>query len=360
MLIESRYYEPPDVLLKLVWPDKELDTRSIYWKKIRSVLSLMGKAPAGNPGSGTPPTNLAKSEKAEPVTSLSSSQEEFILASYKEASNPTELTRLLFENPKLMPGSAETKLVSAYIRKIDPSYRREDEPAEGGEYLPPKNIPALAGRLNRFGIGTRPDGKLLGDGGYSAQETKQLEALLRYMRRPAFKVEADGFTRRIDREVFEEVFMSACWDKPDLTPEYVLQYLSLASVTVRGNQAQRTVDKLTERFNAALEDPTQRLSKTEVDALKNTADKTGEYLKQMNALIKTLQGDRAKVMNERIAGSSSMHPLVQAWRTKEGRAKTLEIAKKYQKDLKGEVVRLSEFDAFRAEIFGLSQEEILK
>lgn len=356
-IIESNWYDPPDVLLHKVWPDNpELTLRTVHWKALRAHLATIGKDPGG-PGSG--PQGAAVTQPTATPLALTTAQEEFITASYKDAANPTELARILFNNPKLHPGSAEVRLVLTFIRKIDPTYRKLDEMVDEVEYQPPKNIPTLVGRLNRYSIGTRPDGRLLGDGGYSAQETRQLEAVLRYMRRPAFKVEAESFTRRVDREVFEETFMSFVWDKPDLTSEHVLQYLQLASVTVRGGQAQRTVDKLTERFNAALEDPTQRLGKAEVDALKNTADKTSEYLRQMNTLIKTLTGERAKIVSERLAGSSSMHPLVEAWRTKEGRERIMKVAAKYRDELRGEVIRLSEMDQLKVELFGLDPEQIV-
>lgn len=352
-IIEGSYFEPADVLLKLVWPDKDLDQRSIEWKAVRGVLARLGEAPKVKPGSSTLP------RPSQTPGTLSDSQKEFIAANYENANNPTELTRTLFGNDKLAPMSAETKLVAAYIRVLDPDYRKEDELAEELHYAPPKTTSLLIGRLNRFGIGLRPDGRKIGDGGTTVQEQRQVEALLRYLRRPAFKVEADGFSKRIDREVFEEMFMSLTWDKPDLTPEYQIQYIQLASVTVRCNQSKRTMAKLTERFDESLDDPTKPLSKNEVDALKNTASKVAEMMGQMNALIKTLQGERAKQVNERIAGSASMHPLVNAWKTKQGRERQLALARKYNDELKGEVSRLAGMDALKCELFGLSPDSII-
>lgn len=348
-LIDTHWQDDAGTLLKLVYPDQDyLTLRDVEWKAIRAYLATSGRDPEVSAG-------LHRA-----VNELTDEQREFIAASYRDASGALELARTLFKDPKLTTGATEVRLVSAYIRKIDPKYRKEDELVDDIDYQPPKNLLQLVGRLNRYGIGIRIDGKSLSLDALSAQEAKQLEALLRYMRRPAFKVEADCFTKRVDREVFEEFFMSMCWDKPDLTPEYVVQYIQLASITVRRNQADRTARKLTERFEESLEDPTKKLSKSEVDALKNTADKTAEMLKQMNALIKTLSGDRAKMVSERIAGAASMHPLVQAWKTKEGRERQLALAKKYNEELKAEVGRLAGMDALKAEIWGLDPTTITK
>lgn len=324
-------------LVQKVWNDESVTLREVKAKAVRIYLASINRTPA----------------TAADYASLTTSQQEFIAASYQDASGPTELTRTLHADPKIQPGDNRVRAVLAYIRKIDPNYRREEELCEEIEYQAPRSITALAGVLNRFGIAQRPDGKALCDGGLTVQETKQLDALLRYMRRPAFKVEAEKFTRRIDREVFEENFLSTCWDKPDLSPEHVLQFITLASVSVQRNQADRMARKLNDRFEASLEDTEKRLSKPEVDALKETAAKQAETVKQMNTLIKTLTGERSKQMSERMAGNSSMHPIVSAWKAKESRERMLALAKKYNDELKGEIGRLAGMDALKAEMFGV-------
>jgi hypothetical protein len=82
-------------------------------------------------------------------------------------------------------------------------------------------------------------------------------------------------------------------------------------------------------------------------------------MKQISALIKTLSGERAKIINEKIAGAGSMHPLIEAWKTEEGRKKIIAIAQKRQNVVKDEVERLSQMDALRCEIFGLDKESIV-
>lgn len=347
-LLESYWHEDARSLLTRLWPDRpELNLRTVHWKAIRAYLASIGKDPDA-------PKQLAKD-----VDALTSEQQEFIRASYRDSSGPVELARTLYNNPKLTAGANEVRLVSAYIRSIDPLYRKEDVMVDEVEYTPPKSVTQLAGRINGYGI--IGSGKKLFEGGkFTPQESRQLEALLSYMRRPVFKVEAEKFTRRIDREVFEEIFLSNCWDKSDLGPEHVLQHIQLASVSVQRNQADRMARKLNDRFEASLEDPTQRLSQTEVEALQATAGKTAECLKQINTLIKTLAGERFKQQNEKMAGSASMHPLVEMWRAEETRRKIIALAaNKQQAGLKQEVERLSTMDSLKVEMFGIDPNTIV-
>jgi hypothetical protein len=345
-LIEQNFRLDPNTLLGMVFPDKEsLDQRSVEWKAIRLYIAEMnGKQKAPPP---LPET-----------ASLTDEQKEFIGNAYK-SSNPTEIARILFSNPRLNGASFESQLVLSHIRQIEPGYRKEDDLAE--EYAPPRSIVALAGRLNEYKIQARADGKkLFHDGELSAEEKKGLDALMSYMQLPVFKVEADKFVKRLDREVFESVFISTCWDKPDLSAEHVIQYIQLASLTSQRNIADRLVRKLDERFTISLEDDTKKLSKPEVDALNATKEKATEHLKQINSLIKTLTGERFKMINERIAGSSSMHPLVQAWKRKEDRNRIIKLVeKKQQTALKQEVERFSTMDSLRGELWGIDPNTII-
>lgn len=365
-LIETYYYETPQDLLRRVFPDiaaqkeaegKEFDTRSVHWRAIRVVLATIGKAPkAGQVGAGGTTAVSVPSSKPDELTSQ---QQEFIRASYKDASGPVELARTLFADNRIMSGDYRVRLILNFIRKIDPAYRREDEPVDDVDYVPPRTAAILIGRLNRFGIGARPDGKKIGDGGITAQEQRQLDALLVNMRRSVFKVEADKFTKKIDRDVFEETFLATTWDKPDLSAEHSLQYVQLASLSAQRNIADRLVRTLDERFLVSLEDPDQRLGKAEVDALKETKDKASEHLRQISQLIKTLTVERKNLMDAQRTGSASMHQLVEAWKRETDRTKIIALAKKKQDTLKQEVERLSTMDSLKAELFGLNPETIV-
>ena len=343
-LIEQNYQKDPLELLRLVFPEREgVDMRSIEWKAIKTYIAKM------NDGKGIQPPL--------PFTELTEDQKSFIENSYK-SSNPTEMARILFKDSRLSGISPQAQMVLNYIRTLDQNYRKEDDVA--AEYTSPRSIVELAGRINKYRIQTRSDGKkLYADGEFAPEEKRNLESLIGYMQLPMFKVEADKFTKKLDREVFESVFLSTCWDKPDLSAEHMIQYIQLASLNAQKNVADRLVRKLDERFTNSLEDETKRLSKPEVDALNATKEKATEHLKQINALIKTLTVERSKMVNEKIAGASSMHPLVQAWRREDDRKRIIKLNReKYQAELKQEIERFSTMDSLKAELWGLNPETI--
>lgn len=345
-VIEANWREDPRTLLKRLWPEEDFDTRSVHWKATRGYLASIGKDPQTTGKVGM---------------TLTGEQELFITNSYKDASGPTELARAVFEKPDLNIGSPEVVAVQRFIRTIDPIYRKDDERVEDPDYKPPTTINLMIGRLNRYGIAKRTDGTLLNPATLNTVEKRQLSALLAYMCSPTFKAEADKFTKRIDREVFESVFLGNCWDKPDLTPEHLLQYIILASSFAQKNQADRMVRVLDERFATSLEDPAQRLSKTEVDALNATKDKATEHLKQINALIKTLSGDRSKLIAAKMNGSATLFPLVEAWKQEESRRKMLALAQRQkQEKLKAEVERFSTMDSMIAELWGIDPASIVQ
>lgn len=350
-IINREWHMDTLLLTQKVFGDlgQQLTRRNVEYKSVMAYLATIGKTP-GEP------------DVVGLLESLTSGQKEFIKASYKEANGPVEMARLLFKKDNLLSGSREVRMVLAYIKSIDATYRRNDELADEIEYQFPKSVTGLIDRLNRYRIINRPDGNsTIEKNKLTPQQARQLDALLGYLQMPVLTVEASKFSRKIDREVFESIFLSTCWDKPDLSSEHLLQYLQIASLNAQANEADRTRRKLDERFEASLEDPNQRLSKTEVEALDAMRAKSEGAVKQINALIKSLTVERSRQVNDRMAGASSMHPLVAAWKNVEDRRKILALVDKTRRQpLRAEVERLSTMDSLKAELWGLSKDDILK
>src|SRR5690606_1477745 len=118
------------------------------------------------------------------------------------------------------------------------------------------------------------------DGGLTNQEKRALDVLLTNMRRSVVKVEADKFTKKIDRDVFEETFIGTTWGKLDLGHEHMMQHVVLASLSAQRNATDHMMRTLDDRFLLSLEDGSKPLSKSEVDALKETKNAAAEHLKQ--------------------------------------------------------------------------------
>jgi len=102
------------------------------------------------------------------------------------------------------------------------------------------------------------------------------------------------------------------------------------------------------------------LSKNEVDMVNQLREKTMDILKQVGSLIKTLTGQRADMIKEKVLGAGSMHPLVEAGKREEDRKRIVKLAEKHREELKQEVERLSSMDALKAELFGLDKDSIIR
>lgn len=334
-------------LTRLVFNDPLVDGRSIQCKAVKQELASIGKTPA------------PLTPKVDSDSPLTDAHKEYIRNSIG-SSTPLEMARTLFGNEHLMPSGPQCKTVIAYCREIDPSFRRGEELVDG-PFEPPTDMKQLVVKVNRYAISPKRDGKAIYS--YDAltnNDRKQLQATLSYMGLTLYRIEGNKYSRKDDRELFESTFVSVCWDKADLLPEEVIQYISFAAETVRRTQIERTISQLDERLQAVLETPGGRMNMTEVELLNTVREKANASMKQSATLLKALVGDRAKRKADQIQASASMHNLVEAWKKEDDRRKIIQMNERKQKAaLKVEVERLSDMDSLRCEIFGLSKDDIL-
>jgi hypothetical protein len=335
-------------LVRTLFANPNLTLRSAEAKAVRQYLASIGKQPVGE----APSTELQLTEE----------QKLHIENNIESASGPVEMAIAIFNNARLGVNSRETRAVAEFCRTLDPNYRKNDELVEDLEYIPPKSINVLIGLVNKYAINPRQDGKaMLDPGKIGSKEQRSLLSLQAHMQTPLFRVEASKFIKKIDREVFESQFIANCWGKTDLSSEHVLQYIQLCSLTVKNNQLDRIAQKLDDRMEPALDDSTVPLKMPEVETLNAMREKIVATMKQITALIKTLTGERAKIAGEKMAGSASMHNLVETWKNEEDRKRIIMMNERRQKkDLKKEVERFSDMDSLKIEIFGLDKNDILK
>lgn len=346
--IKNNWDKDLKALTQELFPEKTITLRNIECKAVKQEIASLGKK-----------ISLPITDTQQKVIEiLTQDHKDYVAQNYKQASSPLELARTVFNNPRLIEMSRECRAIVGYIKQIDPDYKKEDDFADDIEYKSPANVVQLLHRVNRY---AQLDNVLNPDKLSEAQK-RQLEALLAYMRMPLFKSEADKYIRKTDREVFESTFIANCWDKPDLSNEHVIQFIFLSGLIVKQNVCDRQLQKVEQIIADKLDgDLTNgRLSKNEVDMVNQLREKTMEILKQVGALIKTLTGQRADMIKEKVLGSGSMHPLVEAWKREEDRKRIIRLAEKNRGELKQEVERLSNMDALKAELFGLDKDSILR
>jgi len=349
-LVEQNYFLNIRELIQLVFKDPTLTLRNDgEVKAVKQALSELGKHV------NAPPTK----QEEELLVVLTKEHKEYIRNNIQDANSSLEMARTIFNNDRLLQSSKQCRAVQLYCRQIDPNYRKDEEVALDLEYKVPASPMHLIGRVNKYAMNKSSSKTLFDAGKLSSIQTQQLDSLLAYMRMPLFKVEADKFVRRIDRDVFESTFISNCWDKIDLAAEHVIQFIQLSSLIVKYNQIDRMMQRVDQRVTMALEDESP-LKMADVETLNGLREKATAAMKQINALIKSLVTERNKITDEKRAGNASMHNLVESWKRSEDRKKIIQLAERQKVGLKQEIERLSTMSSLRAEIFGLSSEDILR
>lgn len=277
-----------------------------------------------------------------------------------EASSPLELVRTVFRDESLTLSSPEGRAVLTILKRIAPErYNRNDEPVEDMEYKPPRNLREMIVRVRR--LVPNPEGIdiPLYSGELNAQITKNLNVLLACVNIPRFIHQASQYLKKVDRELFESSFLRMIHDNTDLTAQDVDQYIAYCASIVSSAQTDRTIQRLQGQADEEFETQ-QKVSMVLVEHLKTlNSNLQSEKIRQQN-LYKTLNGERSKRLNDLTNASISMHPLVEKWRTKQGRERLLKAAQGKRNALIGEVERLSDMDALKAEIWGISKTEIVK
>jgi hypothetical protein len=342
-------------LVQKVFNDPTLDLRSIQAKAVRQELALTNR-PVIEPQERKTPIY-----KPREVLQMTEEQKLYVSTNYLSATGPMEIARTIFNNPKLSPTSPEVRAVSVYIREIDPSYRKEEELCDG-DWEPPVSISHVLGKVNRYATNPRADGKsIYSSSKLSAAEHKCLTKLQDSLNSPLFKAVMNGYRTKVDRELVESTFINHTWNKPDLLPEEVQQYIALADETTKQRQINRLLQHLDERLSEMLNDEDGQLKMTEVELLNSVREKANASAKQITSLIEALIGKRSQREKDRMSSNSSLHNLVQAWKDEEQRMKIIMMNEKRQKvALKDEIARLSDMDSLKAEIFGVSKEDLLK
>lgn len=339
-------------LTQLVFNDKSLDGRCIQAKAVKAYLAEKNWQ--------VKTTEYQHNKIGE--TELTQDQKDYIQNNYQKSSGPLEIGRILFNNTKLTVLNREIRAVIQYCKEIDPFYKKSDDPVDDVEYKVPASLYTLILKVNRYVPNARTEGKPTYDKDQlTAQDEKNLKSLLSYLNIPRFKIEADKYIKKVDRELFESTFIAFCFDKSDLQAEEVHQYISLSSEIVLTYQVDKTVQKLDQRFQDKLNDDSQKFFQAEVDAMKSVMDKLDKSKERQKKLIGELVTSRSDRMKSRIQSNSSLHSLVEMWKKEVDRQKIIMMNEKRQKtQLKEEVVRLSTMDSLKAEIFGLDKDDIVK
>jgi hypothetical protein len=266
-----------------------------------------------------------------------------------------DISKILFKNETLGPFHKETRAVFEYLKEINPNrtkYDRADDFTEEG-YTAPSSMPQVIARVKKYVPMSRIDSKKL-----SQREKNAAESLMAYLHTLRFQSQITSFESQRDRELFESEFIRCCYDKSDLTEEEVDQYVVYANEVVISRNIQKSINIFQSKLENDSEDD-KKLSLTFIEAIGSMRNEYNASIKRQQDLLKDLKGKRSDRIKERMNDNASILNLVQAWKEKEFRDKTIHLAIKRQEVLKEEIKNLTDMDEIKARIFGISQEEVL-
>lgn len=296
-------------LTRLVYHDDTLDGRSTEGRSIKAYLANQGKILVT--------TKKPRKGKFE----LDEAQKTYIEANHKET-KVTEMVKVLFPDQRLTVGAAEFRAVYEFVKTIDAdSVDMWDEAVESKEYKPPVSISALIGRLNNYVSNTGDYLRATYDAGkLKPSESKNLHALMGHLRSKPFFYQASGYTRYVDRDLFEANFIRWVHDKAsELSLPEVNLYINAAAKSVQLTKLERTIEVLESRMQEAFtaqddNDGTKtKLSMTLVELISTSRKELGTYMNQQKTLIDGLEGERAKRIKDRNDRNASLVNLVDAW-----------------------------------------------
>lgn len=328
------------------WGNPSLTLRHVECKSCRAYLAEIGR------------DGEAPDDATETGIELAADDVQYISNNVR-ISSPLEITRTIFGDQKLTLTSPQGRAVLALCKKLAPDlFNRNDEPVEDFEYKPPRTLKQLVEKIDRLvpnpaGLGI----PLYNLNELNSQQQKNLNVLLACLNIPRFIHQASQYLKKVDRELFESSFMRQIHNLTDLGEADVDQYIAYCSSIVSSAQTDRTIQRLQGQVDDEFES-NRKVSMTLVEHLKTLNSNLQDEKKRQEALYKTLSGARSVRLNDLTQASQSMHPLVEKWRTKEGRMRLLAGAAVKRDALGKEVRRLTEMEALRSEIWGLSPDSI--
>jgi len=329
-------------LVKLAFPNlKDIDGRSKEGRAIKELLVSKGMR------AKTTTTYQVKEKIL-----LTRAQMEFISNNHKNMTM-VEMSRTLFHNPSLGALNQETRSIAEYVKLLDPSKFEASNIPEGA-YSPPKTIAGVYQKVNQYVWNHE-----ISKSDMTAQQKTGLETLLGYMNTFRFAHQINLYDEQSNRDLFESEFISCTYDKNDLTPEEVSQYIILSHESVNSANIQRRMENLQKMMDNVAEEEKQRISMSLVEAIGKLQTEYHQSVKRVQDLLGDLKEKRSKRMEEKRSAHASVLNLVQLWKQERTRKKLLYLGDARKKVLEKAAMELSSMDSVKATLLGIDVDEVI-
>lgn len=275
-----------------------------------------------------------------------------------ESMRPSDLARALF--PDKMSNIGEIRSITALLDALEIRFVDETKPEALGEYYPVRTDHKILALINR----ANPEAKYAINA-LDSEKKRCIAALKKHMGSSRFIAVANAIRTRQHREIFEEEFVKAVYDKPDLVAEEVGAYIQLAQEYVVSLSAYEMMNLLNDCLKEAAvgtedEDSRKKYTKTIQESLETKTMEYNQSQTRIDRLRNDMIGKRIDRLKYTVQANESLAKFVELAKTQEGRDYMLRLSAQREQEIEKEVKRISDLSDLVAEIHGISVSEILK
>jgi len=319
-------------LMRATFKEDSLTERSIEYDQIRKY--------------------VAKIKRGVPSPKISPEQILFI-ENNAHAMKPFELAKTLFPDKEVKPLSAETQIISDYLKAVGISTNGD---SQGDEYRAPKAAASLCKKINSADQLANFDANDL-----SPIQRKCVDSLRHYMSSARFSRFITTYDKEL-RELFEEEFIKATYSKHDLNTEELNAYINLCAEYVHMHQIVESKYILDAKINTCLGDTedSSKLYMTYVDLAQSKENQLNNCKTRVQKLQESLSSTRAKRLKDQSEVNDSLTKFVEEWKSKEGRDRALAMAERQKLLVIEEVKRIEDADEYIANVMGISMDELTR
>ena len=325
----------------------EFDGRSMEASVIKAFLSTLDINPRTN----------FEYQKVK-VDSLIEEQKQYI-ANNCSTMTAFEMAKELYQGKNnLTAVSAETRQINEYMRSLPDVvlFQRKDDLPEFNDYHPPKNIQQAACRVNKYILNCIKSEDIEKD----TKIKNCLNSLVKFCHMHRFVATYESYSKKSDRELFEGSYVRYVWSKDDLQEEELDLYINLCTDIVNLTNMQIELnDLIAMRTQCAEDSEGKRLSLSIVNSIKDVRAEMNEAKKRAKNAVEALQGRRNERIDVKAKENASLIQLIDFWKIQESREIMVKLAKARQQKIKNEVKRIENLDDLKAQVWGISPEEII-
>jgi len=287
------------------------------------------------------------------VIELTEEQKQFI-TTHLSTMKPLELGRVLFKNENLTNLDSEIREIYKYIKTLpinvtNKSVQKEELNVDN--YNPPKTENQAIERINRF----VQNANFIKDK-LTEKQKRDIKNLIGYLHTTRLLSQINTYVAVIDRELFESEFIRCTYDK-SLTEEEVDQYILYSKAVVAERQISKRIEMFEKQQDENIEGD-RNLTMTLVEAVNTLRQDLNQCVTSQRALLKSLQGERKERLQNK-GQNETVADILAYWASESKRKHLLERRTERRNQVKQEIERIKSMDDIKAEMFGVTEEELL-